>query len=78
MKRRRLDEEEPVNVARKDSENPAETISEPKKGEQQKPNVTHIITTSDGATVVTVTAEDKSINAFNVEPEGVLSLQSQR
>ncbi|KAK6364556.1 tRNA (guanine-N(7)-)-methyltransferase non-catalytic subunit trm82 [Exophiala oligosperma] len=78
MKRRRLDEEEPVNVARKDSENPAETISEPKKGEQQKPNVTHIITTSDGATVVTITAEDKSINAFNVEPEGVLSLQSQR
>ncbi|KIW14818.1 hypothetical protein PV08_07603 [Exophiala spinifera] len=85
-KRRRLDEGEQAEVPREDSENSIEIISKREKGESRKlkvensksSNVTHIITTSSGATVITVTAEDKSINVFGVGPEGVLDLQSQR
>ncbi|KAK4943802.1 tRNA (guanine-N(7)-)-methyltransferase non-catalytic subunit trm82 [Elasticomyces elasticus] len=85
-KRRRIDVEGQTGISRNDSEDSVEIISERKKGERRKPkvessklpNITHIITTSDAATVITVTAEDKSINVFSVGYGGVLTLQSQR
>jgi hypothetical protein len=85
-KRRRMEDDGPAEALREDTEESIEIISERKKGERQKPkvensklpNVTHVVVTSNAATVITVTAEDKSINVFSVGTAGVLNLQSQR
>ncbi|KAK7887548.1 tRNA (guanine-N(7)-)-methyltransferase non-catalytic subunit trm82 [Exophiala xenobiotica] len=85
-KRRRMEDDGPAQALREDTEESIEIISERKKGERQKPkvensklpNVTHVVVTSTAATVITVTAEDKSINVFSVGNAGVLNLQSQR
>ena len=85
-KRRRIEVAGQAGLSRNDSEDSVEIISERKKGDRRKPkvessklpNITHIIATSDAATVITVTAEDKSINVFSVGSGGVLTLQSQR
>lgn len=85
-KRRRIEEEGQTGLSRNDSEDSVEIISERKKGDRRKPkveslklpNITHVIATSDAATVITVTADDKSINVFSVSSGGVLTLQSQR
>lgn len=50
------------------------------KGERRKPkipdlrlpNVSHILTTSDGKNAITVTAEDKAVRVFNVSRRGRL------
>ena len=84
-KRRRMEDDGPAEPLREDTES-IEIISERKKGERRKPkmedsklpNVTNVIVTSNAATVITVTAEDKSINVFSVDTTGVLNLQSQR
>ncbi len=85
-KRRRMEDDGPAEPAREDIEESIEIISDRKRGERRKakvedsklPNVTHVIVTSNAATVITVTAEDKSINVFSVGTTGVLNLQGQR
>ena len=85
-KRRKVASEESITLSREASESSIEIISERKKGERRKPkvetakkaNISHLITSSDGATVVAVTAEDKTINVFQVQSPGELVLASQR
>lgn len=85
-KRRKLDTEGAVDLSRQTSEESIEIISERKKGERRKPkiesakqpNVSHLLATSDGTTVIALMAEDKSINVFQVQSSGSLSLQSKR
>ena len=81
-----MEDDGPAEPAREDIEESIEIISDRKRGERRKakvedsklPNVTHVIVTSNAATVITVTAEDKSINVFSVGTTGVLNLQGQR
>ncbi|EXJ69181.1 uncharacterized protein A1O5_07217 [Cladophialophora psammophila CBS 110553] len=85
-KRRKLEEGSRGEASHQDSEDSIEIISERKKGERRKPkventslpNVSHIITTSDGKTVICVTAEDKAAIVFKVLTGGVLHLKSRR
>ncbi|KIX96574.1 uncharacterized protein Z520_07840 [Fonsecaea multimorphosa CBS 102226] len=85
-KRRKLGEGTRGELAHQESEDSIEIISERKKGERRKPkventtlpNVSHIITTSDGKTAICVTGEDKSVLVFDVLTGGVLNLKSQR
>lgn len=85
-KRRRVDGETPAELAQQTTDESVEILSEGQNGAQQKPkvessqvsNISHIIATSNGATVITVTTVDKSINVFNVLDGGVLDLRSQR
>ncbi|OCT48234.1 tRNA (guanine-N(7)-)-methyltransferase non-catalytic subunit TRM82 [Cladophialophora carrionii] len=85
-KRQRLEEDAPVELPREESEESIEIISERKKGERRRPkvehttlpNVSHIVVTSNGKTVICVTSEDKSITVFDVQLGGVLDLKSRR
>ncbi|OAP54696.1 hypothetical protein AYL99_11144 [Fonsecaea erecta] len=85
-KRRKIGEEFRGELPHQESEDSIEIISERKKGERRKPkventtlpNVSHIITTSDGKTAICVTGEDKSVIVFDVLTGGVLHLKSQR
>ncbi|KAJ9614490.1 tRNA (guanine-N(7)-)-methyltransferase non-catalytic subunit trm82 [Cladophialophora chaetospira] len=85
-KRQKLDEDLPAELHREESEESIEIISERKKGERRKPkvesstlpNVSHIIVTSDGKTVIAVTAEDKSVSVFDIQTGGVLNLRNKR
>ena len=70
-----------------DSEDSVEIIAERQKGERRKPKVveltkpssiSHALAASDGQVVITVTAEDKSINVFSFLDDGKLLLQSRR
>src|ERR1700761_5905476 len=72
-KRQKLDEAAPAELSRAESEESIEIISERKKGERRKPkvenstlpNVSHIIVTSTGKTVIAATGEDKSVTVFD-------------
>lgn len=85
-KRRKLDTEDPAGLSRQTSEESIEIISERKKGERRKPkvenikqpNISHLLATSDGTTAIALMAEDKSVNVFQVQSTGNLSLQSKR
>jgi hypothetical protein len=85
-KRRKLDIEDAAHLSRQTSEESIEIISERKKGERRKPkvestkqpNVSHLLATSDGTTAIALMAEDKSLNVFQVQSAGNLSLQSKR
>lgn len=85
-KRRKLDTEDTTRLSRQSSEDSIEIISERKKGERRKPkvestqqpNISHLLATSDGTTVIAVMAEDKSVNVFEVKSESTLKLQSKR
>ncbi|KEF55069.1 uncharacterized protein A1O9_08722 [Exophiala aquamarina CBS 119918] len=85
-KRRKLDTEDSTCLSRQTSEDSIEIISErkketrikPKVESAQQPNISHLLATSDGTTVIAVMAEDKSVNVFEVQSEGTLKLQSKR
>jgi hypothetical protein len=85
-KRRRVDTRDAAEGSRVPSDESIEIISERKKGERRGPkrenskmaNVTHMSATSDGTSLVVVTAEDKAVSVFAVRGAGVLHLQSQR
>ncbi|KIX04194.1 uroporphyrinogen decarboxylase [Rhinocladiella mackenziei CBS 650.93] len=85
-KRPKIEGEDQPESSHQHSDDSIEIISERKKGERRKPkvessklpNVSHIITTSDGATVIVLTAEDKSIGVFKVRSWGRLDLLSRR
>ncbi|EXJ82435.1 hypothetical protein A1O3_06248 [Capronia epimyces CBS 606.96] len=86
-KRRRVEGEEiSADLSQQTTDESIETIPEGQKGGRQKlklessplPHVSHIVASSDGTKVVTVTTTDKSINVFSVRPGGILELQSQR
>lgn len=64
-----------------------EFVSERVKGQRRKkkkgaqctlPNVSHITCTNSGCHVISVTAEDKCIRVFKLEPSGHLNLLSER
>ena len=75
-----------INPHLEELEESIEFISERTKGERRKPceessilpNVSHIVSTSNGQTVVSVTCEDKAVNVFDVQSEGTLELKSRR
>lgn len=78
-KRRRVEDGNEVETLRDNPDHLPERNSEDQKVVNSKlPNVVHILATSDGASVITLTWEDKSINVFSVRPGGSLDLESQR
>lgn len=86
-KRRKLDNGDAESSYRDESEDSVEIVAERQKGERRKPkpapsaippNISHLLATSDGRHVVTVTIEDKSINVFSLRPSGQLILKSSR
>ena len=86
-KRRKLDGEQNGSLSRQESEESVEISVERRKGDRRKPkveqpkasNVSHILATSDGQTLVAVTADDKTIHVFAVLGEdGVLLSKSSR
>ena len=85
-KRRKIEEEEQEHLSRQASEDSIDIKTERQRGERRKPKiegeklpaVSHIIATSDCAVVVVITVEDKSVNVLEVQPGGILVLQSQR
>jgi hypothetical protein len=42
------------------------------------PTVSHVVATSDGTVAIALTAEDKSVNVFQIEAKGELRLLSKR
>ena len=84
-KRRKIEADVPEEVPREESDESVEIISERKKGERRKPkvenstlpNVSHIVTTSNGKTVICVTGEDKTVTVLEVQ-SGVLSMKTRR
>jgi len=85
-KRRKLDTDDSNHLSRQTSEDSIEIISERKKGERRKPkvetaqqpNISHLLATSDGTTLIAMMAEDKSVNVFEVQSECTLNIQSKR
>ena len=85
-KRQKLEEDDPTELAREESEGSIIIISEREKGERRMPkvesstlpNVSQIVVTSNGKIAIFVTGEDKSVNVFDVHSEGTLTLKSRR
>lgn len=91
-KRLKRDESIPPSLGREGSElseGSIEIVAEGKqrqKGERRKPkipdttlpNVSHLVATSDGRSVIAVTAEDKSVRVFRVSKKGRLRQLSSR
>jgi hypothetical protein len=86
-KRRRLSEDEDGLMARQDSEESVEIISERVKGQRRKPkplskakvpDVSHMLATSDGKRIVVVTADDKCIRVLERRICGKLRGVSER
>ena len=85
-KRRKLEHPGVSSLSREPSDESVEIVAERRKGERKKPkveepklpNVSHIVATSDGQTVIAVTTEDKSINTFSLRSSGRLVLKSRR
>lgn len=68
-----------------ESSSSVEIETERVKGQRRKPkpkpglpNVSHLLTTSDGKHVVAITAEDKCIRVFEIGGRGVLTALSER
>lgn len=85
-KRRKLDTAQPEPVSRTESEDSVEIVAERQKGERRKPkptndatppNISHLITTSNGDHIVAVTVEDKLIHVLS-HSSGRLMLRSSR
>ncbi|EXJ81587.1 hypothetical protein A1O1_07651 [Capronia coronata CBS 617.96] len=85
-KRRKVEVQPPAVLSKQTTDEPVDITSDGQKTERknaqseasQSANVSHIVATSDGATVITATTADKTIRVFDVRPGGVLGLQSQR
>lgn len=85
-KRRKVGTDSNGTLSREATDDSIEIISERQKGERRQakvetpslPTVSHLISTSDATTVVALTAEDKCVNVFKVEPGGHLKLLSKR
>ena len=83
LKRRKL---EHASLSREASEDSIEIVAERRKGERRKPKlevsklpkVSHLLATSDGRMVITVSVEDKSVNAFSLQNSGKLIWRSTR
>ena len=82
-KRRKLDH---ATLSQEASEESVEIVAERRKGERRKPkieesrlpNVSHLIATSNGRSVIAITAEDKCITVFSLSSVGKLLIESQR
>jgi len=87
-KRRKVDAPatDELSLSPHESEESIEIVAERKKGERRKPkivdsklpNISHLVATSDGESLIAVTTEDKSITVFRVKPGGRLSMRSKR
>ena len=82
-KRRKLDH---PTLSQEASEESVEIVAERRKGERRKPkieeskppNVSHLIATSNGRSVIAITTEDKCITVFSLSRAGNLIVESQR
>jgi tRNA (guanine-N(7)-)-methyltransferase subunit TRM82 len=86
-KKRRLSGNEDAQIARQDSEESVEIISERVKGRRRKPkpsankklpDVSHMLGTSNGKTIIVVTADDKCIRVLERGKSGKLRGVSER
>lgn len=85
-KRRKLDTEDSEGNGEQDSDHSVEVVAERQKGERKKPkaqeskspNVSHLLSTSNGELIIAVTAEDKSIHVFELSSKGELNILSKR
>lgn len=86
FKRRKIEHPKTLSISREASEDSIEIVAERQKGERRKPkveesklpSVSHLISTSDGRAIISVTTEDKSINTFELSNAGKLIIKSQR
>jgi hypothetical protein len=86
FKRRKIEHPNALSISREASEDSVEIVAERQKGERRRPkveesmlpNVSHLISTSDGRAIISVTTEDKSINTFAMSNAGKLIIKSQR
>jgi hypothetical protein len=85
-KRRKLDHSSAATISREPSEESVEIIAEREKGQRKRPkvedsklpNVSHILSTADGASIIAVTTEDKCITVFSIDEAGELLVESRR
>jgi hypothetical protein len=85
-KRRKLDHSSAAGISREASEESVEIVAERKKGQRKRPkveesrlpNVSHILSTANGATIIAVTTEDKCITVFTITKAGELLVESRR
>ena len=86
-KRIKLDYEQNGPLTRQESEESVEISVERRKGERRKPkveqpkisNVSHVLATTDGQTLLAVTTDDKTIHTFDiVDNDGILVRRTAR
>lgn len=88
-KKVKLDDSGNPSLGREDSEASIEIIAEGKerqKGERRRPkipdttlpNVSHLVVTKDGKSVIAITAEDKAVKTFSISRRGRLRQKSSR
>lgn len=85
-KRRKLNQGPTASISREASDESIEIVAERQKGQRKRPkvedlkvpNVSHVLATTDGATVLAVTTEDKCISVFALVETGELEVKSRR
>lgn len=91
-KRQKLNDSQHVSIKRQESEASEASIEivaegqKRQKGERRRPkipdltqpNVSHLITTSDGKFAIAITAEDKAVRVFSISGRGRLRQRSSR